>query len=226
MTKEEFLKLAGGRFESDLSWKHMRASEKKKHFWAFYSQSAKAIGVYSGVPLDQLLKKDRYSIEHILPKSYLLEALRDQPPTVRNGATVNPFNLMPAHRKLNRLRGDAAFDFDGDTVVRQFQVKFRSVHNDPIGYDADNQWHPPRKSRGDLARAILYMGLCYSLFCRSRHNIEELINWTRADAPSKIEVAYCKWVESKLGIRNPFVLHPELATDNGLRETLLAKQQS
>ena len=168
-----------------------------------------------------MLKKNQYSIEHIIPKSFLLEVLEDQPHGHRHGATLNPFNLAPAHRKINRIRGDSPYDFDGDPLVKRFQVQFKSVHNDLIGFDEEGEWIPPRKSHGDLARAILYMSLCYSLRCHSQNALERLRLWAKSDSPSRIEIQYSKWVESKMGIRNPFSLFPELIDDDDLMATIL-----
>ena len=221
MKLAEFLRLAGGIFESEASWKQIKSSQKKTLFWDFYTQADGAFGIYCGAPLLELIKKNQYSIEHIIPKSYLYDALDMQPARLRNGATINPFNLAPAHRTLNRIRGDAPFDFDGDPIAKRFQVQFKSVHQDAIGFDDQGEWIPPRKSHGDLARAILYMSLCYSLRFHSSTELEHLRRWAKSDCPSRLEVQYSKWIDKKMGINNPFSRFPELIDDDELMSTLI-----
>ena len=216
MNKADFLKVSGGIFESDKSWSQINSFSKKSFFWDIYTNLDGAHGIYSGAPLKDLVHKKQYSIEHIIPKSFLLESLANQPKKIRYGATLNPFNLAPAHQKINRIRGDAQYDFDGDPITKTFHVKFKSVHQDQIGFDEDREWSPPRKSRGDIARAILYMNICYSLRCYSKTDLDTLIHWAKADEPSRVEVKYSQWIKQKMGIQNPFIDIPELIEDEEL----------
>ncbi len=206
MTLEEFVKLAGGVLESPYSYEQWSAAEKHKQFWAFYTGPAsQSLSLYAGVPVQTLFDIGRYSIEHIIPRSLLERKLRKAPAAIRNGATINPFNLAPSHRKLNRARSSSPFDFDGDEIIHPRCVSIGGVIICTTGLDRDDEWVVPERVRGDIARAVLYMTFLYDLPRMSLSQCSALIAWAFEDPPSSWEILYNDWVFERLQIQNPLI---------------------
>ncbi|MDD9971008.1 MAG: hypothetical protein OXR73_32515 [Myxococcales bacterium] len=90
---------------------------KRRIFWDFYTGEHGLIpSIYTGVPVSLIPSQSvrRYSIEHIIPKSFLKARLEG---AEEKGATVNPLNFAAAERDTNSFRGRFDFDFEGDSVV-------------------------------------------------------------------------------------------------------------
>lgn len=206
MRREEFVKLAGGVYESPIHYGQWGERERYENFWAFYDDfRVEARSLYAGVEVSRLIERGEYSIEHIIPNSLLKKYLQRSPRAVRNGASVNPLNLAPCHRELNNQRKDLPFDFDGDQIVEAACIDLPEARVCVVGLDHEREWVVPRWTRGDVARAILYMGLVYRLERLFGENLEALLAWAEEDPPDAWEVSYNDWVKARLGIWNPFV---------------------
>ena len=207
-----FIEMAGGVYQSRQSYRQLKSQDKWKRFWSFFFDEnfGWVKSVYGSIPVDTLVQKKRHTIEHIVPRSFLQEYLirKRIPRNVRFGAETNPFNWVPADRKLNSSRSSFQFDFQDDKVVRPEQIHLNPDAYASTGTDADEEWVVPQRSRGDIARAILYMLLTYEIDELYLEHIETLVHWAKADMPSKWEIAYNEWVFQNHGIRNPFIDTP------------------
>jgi endonuclease I len=142
-----------------------------------------------------------------VPRAVLLRYMPDAPTRVRNGACANPLNFAAEAPRLNQARGELAFDLDDDPVARRVAVVQDGRATDHVGIDRDGQWVPPRRSRGDIARTVLYMMFVYRLrFTPDRR----WLAWAEADPPSQTERAFSRWTRRRWGIGNPLVERPGL----------------
>jgi len=93
------------------------------------------------------------------------------------------------------------------------------------GLDSENEWIIPSRTRGDIARALLYMTLTYGIDELYNRHLDTLVHWAKVDPPSAWELAYNEWTFNRLGIRNPFIASPEealvLLSDRLLLESVL-----
>ncbi len=212
-TRQDFIDLAGGIYQSSKHFRQWSSADKWENFWSFFFDSAYGWvpSIYGSVPVDDLYQKQRHSIEHVIPLDFLDRylAYKHQPRHVRNGATVNPFNFAPSERGLNAKRSNFAFDFEGDKIVRPFNLDLQPEAFERTGFDKDNEWVIPSRNRGDVARALLYMLLVYGIDELYERHIDTLVHWAKIDMPSAWELAYNHWVHSRLGVRNPLIDTPE-----------------
>ncbi len=63
-------------------------------------------------------------------------------------------------------------------------------------------------SKGDIARAIMYMCIVYKLKYLTIAEIMVLRQWSLSDPPNPVETEYNKWVQERDGISNPFISKP------------------
>ena len=207
-TREDFVSAAGGVFESPKSYSRWGGREKFRNFWQFYFDEnfGWVRSVYGNIPISELHQKQRHSIEHIIPYSFLQEFMREnnRPKAIRRGATVNPFNLMAAERRLNVTRSSFAFEMDMETLLSHGKPG-----DNKTGLSDDEKWIIPTRSRGDIARAILYMVLIYKIDQQYNKHIDWLVHWAKIDSPGPWELAYNDWVAKHRGIRNPLITSPE-----------------
>lgn len=216
LTRDDFIAYAGGIYQSPEHYKQWGSTDKWENFWSFFfdNQFGWVTTVYGNVPISTLYQQQHHSIEHVIPLDFLDRYLsqKGMPRHVRNGASTNPFNLMPSERGLNAKRSNFPFDWEGDVIVRPFDLEldpdnFRAG----TGFDAEHEWVIPSRNRGDVARAILYMLLVYGIDELYNRHLDTLVHWAKVDSPSAWEMAYNNWVASRLGIRNPFIAPPEEA---------------
>ena len=209
MNRLTFIQEAGGVYTHHQGWSWLTSRDKRLRFWQFYRQHhPKSRTVYGQLPIQKILHDNSYSIEHIIPHSELKRQLHGK---IENGASINPFNLIPAHQEINKARGSSAFDFDNDPLESTLPLlSKRRKKSHQSGFDADGEWIVPPRSRGEIARSILYMLLCYPLNDLYADHHQSLINWAQKDIPSKIEQDYNAWVEQKWKIRNPLIESPDI----------------
>ncbi len=148
--------------------------------------------------------------EHVWPQSH-------------GGINTNPgpgtdlFNLHPSDVKTNSARGNLDFD-DGGT---------QAVINCPTCKMDSDSFDPNPDSRGDIARSMLYMAVCYEADNGIDLELNNLVNngsnpflgklsvlleWNDEDPVSSFEinrnnVIYDQYQHN----RNPFIDHPEWA---------------
>ncbi len=215
-SRQDFIDLAGGIYQSRKHFRQLSSSDKWQQFWSFFfdSEHGYVTSIYGMVPVSELYQKQRHSIEHLIPRDFLDRYLTRKrlPRHVRFGATVNPFNFAPSERGLNAKRSNFNFDLDGDEIVRPDDIKLHPESFAPdSGLDADSEWVIPSRNRGDIARSILYMLLVYGIDELYDRHIDTLVHWAKVDEPSPWEIAYNNWVETRLGIRNPLIDTPDKA---------------
>lgn len=215
VNRQTFIDMAGGVYQASRGYHSWSRSDKWKNFWSFYfdTQHGWVKSIYGKIPVSDLYQRKNHTIEHVVPRSFLEKYLRRKrvPKHVRYGATVNPFNFVPAERDLNSGRSNFQFDFEGDEVVRPFRIHLNPDAYASIGLDAENEWVIPTRTRGDIARAILYMVLVYDIKELYHSHIDTLVHWSKIDQPSSPELAYNRWIHAKHGIRNPFIDAPDHA---------------
>lgn len=215
MNKTQFKKIAGGVYKSKKSYEHWDGVEKKENFWDFFKGRIRTkdgfveydkeiVSIYGGVPVETLIERQVHSIEHIIPKEFLRKYLKRRYYTIRRGATVNPFNFAPSHRLLNTARSNFPYDLEEDRVVANYKINLEPNYTD-YGLDYELEWVIPTKTKGDVARAILYMCLIYDIDDLYQNHINDLVRWAKFDKPTFWEIKYNQWVHRFKGISNPFI---------------------
>ncbi len=233
MERRKFIEIAGGIYENNKYYTQWSGAEKAKHFWNFFDSSGDEYihSVYAGVTVDLLRRKKMYSIEHIVPKSFIKKylALKGNKETIIKGATTNPLNFAAAHRKINSARLNFPFDVEGDKIIRSYNIKLEGIYSD-YGLDSEKEWVIPIRTQGDIARSILYMCLLYNIEELYGEHLNVYRNWAKLDPPNIWELKYNDWIYKKFKIRNPLVAdysHPkesfELLNDEELMSSLLLK---
>ncbi|MFK7857639.1 MAG: endonuclease/exonuclease/phosphatase family protein [Granulosicoccus sp.] len=233
LSRDDFIRLAGGVYESCKSWRQWKGSDKYDNYWSFYFDAdfGWVKSVYGRVPVSKLYQRQRYSVEHIIPRSFLRQYMtsRRRPDSVRYGASVNPLNFAAAERGLNSSRSSFPFDMDGDDVLRPFRIELNPDAYGTTGLDKDNEWVIPSISRGDIARTILYMVMIYGIDELYNRHLDTLVHWAKVDPATPWELAFNAWVHGRLGIRNPFIDEPGVANqylDNrALLESILMPEE-
>ncbi|MGB0750094.1 MAG: endonuclease, partial [Magnetospiraceae bacterium] len=183
---------------------------------------------YGDIPITTLHQKRRYSIEHVVPRGFLSEYLRRNGAAtgIQRGSTVNPLNFVAAERAANAQRNSFPFDWDGDSIRRPRRLTLDPQVYVTVGFDHENQWVVPSRSRGDLARAILYMTIVYQVRDLYNSHVDQLRHWAKVDVATPWELDYNRWVAARLGIRNPFIDRPEAALRWLDDDALMASIQS
>ncbi|MCB2263746.1 MAG: DUF2278 family protein [Candidatus Thiosymbion ectosymbiont of Robbea hypermnestra] len=208
MYREEFIQLAGGAYGSNEDYEDWSGRDKYDNFWAFFlDRDFGWVGsVYANVPIENLYRHG-HSIEHVIPKSVLETQLknRGRSRSVIKGARTNPFNLLAAGARLNSTRSSFEFDTEGDQPVRPGRIPINPNAVGTTGLDVEREWVIPSRSRGDVARCVLYMILVYELDGLYEEDLAVLRRWAWVDEPSAWELAYNEWVSGRLGIRNPLI---------------------
>lgn len=208
MDREAFIDIAGGIYENESYYTQWSGRQKAENFWNFFDETSDEYihSVYAGVTVDLLRRKRMYSIEHIIPKSFLKKYLakKQADEKVIKGSTTNPLNFAAAHRDINSARWNWPFDIEDDRIVRSYTINMKGIYSD-YGLDNEKEWVIPIRSQGDLARSILYMCLVYDISELYGEHLNIYRNWARLDPPNIWELKYNEWVKEKFGIKNPLV---------------------
>ncbi|KAH7674756.1 Deoxyribonuclease I protein [Dioscorea alata] len=163
-------------------------------------------------------RPDGWNREHLWPRSY---GLIDAP------ALSDLHNIRPADVNVNSSRGNKYYGECTDTSTDCLRPANREAALDT---ETDKQrWAPPLQVRGDIARSLMYMAVCYGFHVPDRNpplqlsdspNVQnrtmgllsELLKWNEIDPPSREEQLrnerICKLYQHN---RNPFIDHPEYA---------------
>lgn len=231
MLRKDFIELAGGTYQNNKYYTDWSGSEKAKNFWNFFDETTDdyIYSVYAGITVDLLRRKKMYSIEHIIPKSFLKTYLKkkENNENIIKGATTNPLNFVAAHREINSFRRNWPFDIKNDKVIRSYEVNMEGIYSD-YGLDHEDEWVIPIRTQGDLARSILYMCLVYGIQELYGEHLSVYVHWAKLDPPSIWELKYNEWVYKNFGIKNPFISDYQnpaqafkLLNDTELMESLL-----
>lgn len=209
LSRTDFIQQAGGVFTAEMGYHDWAGAEKWDNFWAFFSdtQHQWVPSLYGEIPISTLRKHRRHSIEHIIPRSTLEDILGAD--TLHfNGASTNPFNMAPSDRFLNKTRSSFPFDLEGDRVDSPFDIYLNPKAKGTTGLDADDEWVVPHRSRGDIARSVLYMTVIYDLDELYQVHLTTLLRWAQQDQPMAWEKSYNQWVQDKFEICNPLITLP------------------
>lgn len=154
--------------------------------------------------------------EHVWPKN----AGNAFPETSDAGSDAH--HLRPANEILNSTRSNNSFDevptTNGNIVKEAGKTDYAN-----LCYQANSLFYPGENYRGATARILMYVqtrwGDKYNLtFVDSAGNnktigkISTLLKWHLEEPPTKEEIARNEYVYSIQGNRNPFIDHPEYAT--------------
>ncbi|GLT71931.1 hypothetical protein SLA2020_439130 [Shorea laevis] len=182
--------------------------------------SSGIIDIYSlrVVPKRLAGKPEGWNREHLWPRSY---GLTDGP------SMTDIHNIRPADVNVNSSRGNKYYGLCNVNSNKCLRPANKEASSDT---ETDNErWAPPVKVRGDIARALMYMAICYgfhqpgggsdlhlsdspSIGKREMGMLSTLLKWNEVDPPSRQEKLrnerICKFYQHN---RNPFVDHPEFA---------------
>ncbi|KAF7153718.1 hypothetical protein RHSIM_Rhsim01G0002700 [Rhododendron simsii] len=182
--------------------------------------SSEVVEIYSLRVVSKLLagKPEGWNREHLWPRSYGL---------MSGPSLTDLHNIRPADVNVNSSRGNK---FYGECHVSSSNCRKPATRESAFDTEADKErWAPPRQVRGDIARAIMYMAVCYgvnqsgrglNLHLSDSPNIANkemgmlstLLKWNEIDPPSREEKLRNERICIKYQHnRNPFVDHPEYA---------------
>lgn len=157
-----------------------------------------------------------YSVEHTWCQSWMPDK------TPAYGAYSDYHHLFPANQNgANGVRNNHPLGMTNVITYQFLEGKLGKNEKDQTVYE------PRRIHKGDAARALLYMSVCYNgkdtkdwTFNRLNNTIlpglsegvmdlDLLLFWSMMDPPDAWEKNRNDWVFSKQNNRNPFVDHPE-----------------
>ncbi|CAK7327884.1 unnamed protein product [Dovyalis caffra] len=182
--------------------------------------SSRIIEIYSLRAVSKNLagKPNGWNREHLWPRSYGLNG---------GPSLTDLHNIRPADVNVNSSRGNKYY---GECREKSIQcLKPANKEASPDTETDKERWAPPTQVRGDIARAIMYMAVCYGLQQPGGLNLHlsdspsfehremgllsTLLKWNEVDPPSREEKLrndrVCKFYQHN---RNPFVDHPEYAS--------------
>jgi endonuclease I len=162
-----------------------------------------------------------FSREHTWCQSWM--------PTVNvSGFTSRPeysdqFHIFPVHQ--NNANGRRSNHPLGKVKTVSYQFLDGKLGTDSLGHTV---YEPRDAQKGDAARALFYMAVCYNgvdgydwtfnhlntvtlpeSLSEAPEDVNLLIQWTKQDPPDSLEQARNEYVHSIQGNRNPFIDHPE-----------------
>lgn len=146
----------------------------------------------------------RYNVEHVYPMAWVTRALRcgDRQACRRNSARFNTIesdmhNMYPARKDFNKARGSYPF--------REIRGERHVEKGCDLEIDHRARVVEPRPAvRGDIARAMLYMGDRYdlSIYQRQRRMLEQ---WHREDPPDAEERRRNRLIAERQGTANHWI---------------------
>ncbi|KAF6142373.1 hypothetical protein GIB67_023398 [Kingdonia uniflora] len=152
--------------------------------------------------------------EHLWPRSYGLNG---------GPSLTDLHNIRPADVNVNSSRGNKYY---GECPANSTHCLKPANKETAFDTETDKEiWAPPLQVRGDIARALMYMAICYgdgnmnlhlsdspSVENREMGMLSTLLKWNELDPPSRTEQfrnnRVCQLYQHN---RNPFVDHPEYA---------------
>ncbi len=145
-----------------------------------------------------------YNIEHVYPMSWVTRALRcgDRQACRRNSRRFNQIesdmhNMYPARKDINRARGSYPFrEINGERWIES-DCDFEIDHRRRLV-------EPRPASRGNVARAMLYMADRYDLTIYERQR-RMLLEWHRDDPADDAERRRNRWITEAQGSANPWI---------------------
>ncbi|KAL9325891.1 hypothetical protein ACSQ67_006536 [Phaseolus vulgaris] len=171
-------------------------------------------------------------------RNWVVYSSRQKPPTpiyssvieraLRRGIWPTRFDIL--WKWLSRLVSFYLLSLNLAVAASDYPTPSSYPSNKEAAFDTETdkqKWAPPMQVRGDIARALMYMAVCYgfqqpgqspSLRLSDTPNSENremgllsiLLKWNEVDPPSREEKLrnerICKFYQHN---RNPFIDHPE-----------------
>ncbi|KAF8405708.1 hypothetical protein HHK36_007785 [Tetracentron sinense] len=196
------------------------SSEVHKHMVSLNSFLTCRVEIYSLRVVSKLLagKPEGWNREHLWPRSYGL---------IRGPSSTDLHNIRPEDVNVNSSRRNKYY---GECPFNSTDCLKPANKEAASDTETDKErWAPPFQVRGDIARALMYMAVCYGFHqpsgspnlhlsdSPSADNGEMgllsiLLKWNEVDPPSRVEKLrndrICRLYQHN---RNPFVDHPEYA---------------
>jgi hypothetical protein len=143
-----------------------------------------------------------YSREHTFSHSWMPSFPADNPeePEYTDQHHLYPTNLQGANSPRSNLPMD---EITGSVVFNFLEGS--------VGYNGSQLVYEPRAAqKGNAARAIMYMAVCYNFplngnISSTVQNAQTLVNWHYADLPDNYEIARHEYIFDLQGNRNPFI---------------------
>lgn len=143
-----------------------------------------------------------YSREHTFSHSWMPTFPADSPeePEYTDQHHLYPTNLQQANSPRSNLPMD---EITGSVVFTYLEGN--------VGYNGSQLVYEPREiQKGNVARAMMYMAVCYNFPLTGNVNSdkqskETLLTWHFQDLPDNYEIARHEYVFSLQGNRNPFI---------------------
>ncbi len=143
-----------------------------------------------------------YSREHTFSHSWMPSFPADNPekPEYTDQHHLFPTNLQEANSPRSNLPMD---EITGSVVFNYLEGS--------VGYNGSQLVYEPRAAqKGNAARAIMYMAVCYNFplngnISSTVQNAQTLVNWHYADLPDNYEIARHEYIFDLQGNRNPFI---------------------
>jgi hypothetical protein len=143
-----------------------------------------------------------YSREHTFSHSWMPTFPADSPeePEYTDQHHLFPTNLQEANSPRSNLPMD---EITGSVIFTYLEGS--------VGMNGSQMVYEPRAAqKGNAARAIMYMAVCYNFPLNgnvnsSVQNAQTLLDWHYADLPDNYEIARHEYVFNLQGNRNPFI---------------------
>lgn len=145
-------------------------------------------------------KNDVMNVEHTWPQSKFGKKLGD-----KSVKKADLHHLYPSDSEMNNIRGNNYFG------VVTAPIKVTKCPQSQIGDNSDGQrvFEPPAGHRGNVARAIFYFSIRYSMPVEAFEE-EILKHWNLEDPVDMDEIDRNNQIEKYQGNRNPFIDDPNL----------------
>ena len=177
------------------SWKNVR---HRKHAW-LHSLAVKADGyrsAYEKLPAEELMEQNRYSVEHVVPRSKINDA---------SDLESDPFNWILASRRANSARSNLPLKLwlNGPGQPEEPNASFEMI---------DGQLHylPPADQRARLSRKWLYAHATYphdvtTPSVAQLRNLGKIVSLARKTPIHKAERQVAIALHDLLGYSNPLL---------------------
>ncbi len=179
----------------------------EKTYTAYEMGSTKDIGP-GRIPNNRIL-----NCEHTWPKSRF-GGKRGNPKSdpLYDQKVADLHHLFPTESQMNGIRGNHKFaevDVETQELPCSNTSKYGKVEREG-SLSSDQYFEPPRKHKGNVARALFYFAVRYKMHISPQEE-EFLRKWHHEDPVDSEEQVRNGRIEEIQGNRNPFIDHPELA---------------
>lgn len=137
-------------------------------------------------------------IEHIVPTSWFIEENKA-------AAKHDYFNTRVAFRTANAFHGNKKYG-----EVNHATAKNEKYGNKILCWYNDEYFEPCDESKGDIARAVLYVCCRYGMFGHQNIDVSLMIKWARLDPVDAYEKHHYEKAKAKEGYHNLLIIRPSL----------------